>query len=165
MIEILDWIGRFTTLIFLLTIVWAVYAWFNGILPAMIRLGNGLAKRKIVIFAKGDNFDSLKDLLIDSRLFNEKNIVRISKKEDMKKAARQTLFLIYWPDWQTDLSDIIQIKVDSTALIVYAPQEHGFIPKEQMTRLNEERNVVVTNFRGRLLNDVIVSMISTGYEQ
>jgi hypothetical protein len=165
MIDILDAISRVTTVVFLLTILWAIYLWFKGILPAMLRLGNGLAKRKIAIFAKGDNFDSLKDLLIDSKLFNQRNIARISSQGDLKKAEQQTLFLVYWSDWESDLDKIVKLKKDGTALVVYAPQEKGFIPKEQMTLLNNERNVMVTNFRGRLLNDIVVSMITTGYEQ
>lgn len=165
MIEILDFIGRVVTAISLLVILWGIYAWFKGILPAMLRLGNGLAKRKIAIFAKGDNFNSLKKLLLDSKLFSENNLTSISSQGDFGIAERQTLFLVYWPDWETNLEKIIRLKKDGVALVVYAPQEKGFIPKEQMALINNERNVMVTNFRGRLLNDIVVSMITTGYEE
>ena len=57
------------------------------------------------------------------------------------------------------------MKADGTALIIYAPQEHGFIPKETMALLDKKRNVVVNNFRGRLLNDIVASMITTSYER
>lgn len=164
MIEILDWISRITTIVLLVTVALAVYVWFRGILPAMLRLGNGLAKREIAIFARGDNFSSLKDLLIDSKLFKENNIVHIASERDFKKAEPYTLFLVHWSDWKTQLDKIVDQKKDGTALIVYAPQEEGFLPKEQMTLLNE-RNVMLTNFRGRLLNDIVVSMITTGYER
>ncbi len=161
MIEILD---RITTVAFLFTILWAIYAWFGGILPAMLRLGNGLSKRKIAVFAKGDNFSSLTDLLIDSKLFKKENIFHISSKSDFKKAKNQTLFLVYWPDWKLELGDIVALKEDGMALVVYAPQEEGSLPKDQ-TRLLNERNVVLANFRGRLINDIVVCMMTTGYEK
>jgi len=49
-----------------------------------------------------------------------------------------------------------------TALIVYAPQSEGFIDKPMMERISNERNAIVVNLRGRLLNDILVSMITTG---
>ncbi len=164
-VEVLDWVGRISTIVFILTIIAGIYAWFRGILPALLRLGNGLAKRKIAIYAKGDNFSSLNDLLIDSKLFRKGNIVKISSKNDLGKSDGATIFLVYWPDWKQEILDILKIKRDASALVVYAPQEQGFIPKEQMDKLNEHRCVTVTNFRGRLINDVVVSMITTGYDK
>ncbi len=164
MIDILDGIGRITTVIFLVTIIWAVYAWFKGILPAMLRLGNGLAKRKIAIFAKGDNYSSLCDLLTDSKLFNKNNIIRISSPGDFGKAEQSTLYLVFWHDWQDKIDEILTSKKDNTALIVYAPQDLGFIPQEKMKDLNSKRNVIVTNFRGRLLNDIVGSLMTTSYQ-
>jgi hypothetical protein len=164
-ITILDFVGWVTAVLFLLALALGIYTWFRGILPALIRLGNGLAKRKITIFAKGDHFTSLKDLLVDSKLFKAKNIIQVSTKNDFGRAEQSTLYLVFWPDWQIELTEILQSKKDGHALIVYAPQEFGFIPKEQMSDLSSRRNVMITNFRGRLLNDIVVSMITTSYEQ
>ena len=162
---ILDWVGYVTAVLFLLTFVLGIYTWFRGILPALIRLGNGLAKRKIAIFAKGDHFTSLKDLLVDSKLFKAKNIIQVASNNDFGRAEHSSLYLLYWPDWQNDLDDILNKKKDSQALIVYAPQELGFIPAVQMSALSRHSYVTTTNFRGRLLNDIVVSMITTSYKQ
>ncbi|HWY78801.1 MAG TPA: hypothetical protein VNW29_00420 [Candidatus Sulfotelmatobacter sp.] len=164
MIEILDWIGRITTVILLITIILAVYGWFKGILPALLRLGNGFSKRKIAIFAKGDNLHSLKSLLLDSKLFNKKNIIDISSQSDFGRADQATLYLVFWHDWKDNIDEILNSKKDGTALVVYAPQDLGFIPAEKMKDLNSKRNVVVTNFRGRLLNDIVVCLMTTSYE-
>lgn len=162
---ILEYLGHASTVTVLVTLAVGVVAWLRGILPALLRLGNGLAKRKIAIFAKGDNLTSLKDLLLDSKLFNKNNIINITTKNDLGKAEKSTLFLVFWPDWKSDIENILIKKGDETVLIVYAPQESGFIPKNQMSELTEERNVMVTNFRGRLLNDIVVSMITTSYRK
>ena len=158
-------IGIIETVIFVIGIVYAVYLWIRGILPALFRLGNGLAKRKIAIFAKGDNLISLKSLLMDSRLFREKNICEIVKKEDIGKAEQASVYLVFWHDWTEDMAAILNGKPDGCALIVYAPRKFGPIPEKQMENLDGERNTAVTNFRGRLLNDIISSMITTGYER
>lgn len=69
LLDIIDWIGRISSVVLVIAIIAGIYGWFIGIIPAMVRLGNGFAKRKIAIFAKGDHFMSLKDLLVDSKLF------------------------------------------------------------------------------------------------
>lgn len=159
----IDWIGRVTTVIFMVALFYGGYLWLKGILPALWRLGNGLSKRKIAIFAKSGNFSSLRDLLIDSKLFNKNNISHISSESDIKKAESQTLFLVYWPDWKETLGKIVNLKKDGTALVIFAPQDKGFIPKKQINLL-DERNVMVTNFRGRLLSDIISSLVTTTYQ-
>src|SRR5258708_596990 len=161
----LEWLWIVESVLFWASIIWVVILWFKGVLAALIRLGNGLAKRKLAIFAKGNNLISITDSLHDSGLFSKRNIISISSKGDIGKAEKATLFLVYWPDWQNDIDSILTEKEDGTALIVYAPQELGFIPPAEIKKLNEKRNVIVANFRGRLLNDVVISMITTSYKK
>jgi hypothetical protein len=35
-VDFLDWVGRVTTIVFLLTLAYGIYAWSKGILPALI---------------------------------------------------------------------------------------------------------------------------------
>ena len=162
MITFLDWVGRVTAVIFLVTLAFGIYAWIKGILPALWRLGNGFSKRKIAIFAKGDNLIGLKSLLLDTELFNKKNIIDIASNSDFGRAERGTLFLVSWDDWQDKIDEILRAKKDNTALVVYAPPRS--IPDDKMKELNSKRNVMVTNFRGRLLNDIVVSLMTTSYQ-
>lgn len=158
-------IGLIETFILLAGFVWAMILWIKGISPALFRLGNGLAKRKIAVFAKNDNLSSLKKLLLDSKLFNAKNICEITKKEDIGVAEQASLFLVYWHDCKDYIEDILRKKPDACALIVYAPRNLGPIPEEQMKNLDGHRHTAVTNFRGRLLNDIVTAMITTSYEK
>jgi hypothetical protein len=161
---VLDYLGYVSTLIVAVSIVAALVLWARGIAPVLIRLGNGLSRRRIAVFAKGVMLSSLEDLLRDSALFNHTRIIKIGHEGDFGKAARATLLLVYWPHWKDELVMIAKNKADGTALIVYAPQEHGFIPKEVMIAIEQQRNVIVNNFRGRLLNDIVASMITTSYD-
>ncbi|SRR5579875_471332 len=162
MIDWIDWISRGTTVLVIVTAIYGFYAWGKGILPAVIRLGNGLSKRKIAIFAKGDELRSLEELLLSSKLFNKKNITGISSVRDLESTEQATLFLVSWLDWQDHMTEVWHAKKGSTVLIVYAPPRS--IPEDKMKELDGKRNVIVVNFRGRLLNDILVSLMTTGYQ-
>lgn len=164
MLQVLEILGYLSTVLVIAATVTAIVLWVLGIAPALLRLGNGLARRKIAIFAKGDMASSLKSLLLDSRLFRDRNLVTITDEGDIGKARATTLFVVHWPDWTKSMDAILAQKADSAALIVYAPQEKGFIPQDVLARLNGNRNVIVCNFRGRLLNDIVASLITTSYE-
>ena len=157
----LDFAGYISTIIVIVGIIAGVVVWFSGISPALYRLGNGLAKRKIAVFAKNDNAVSLKSLLIDSKLFKQKNIFEITCKDDVGKAEEASVYLVHWHDWANDISEILSKKPDKCAMVVYAPYDKGKIPDEQMKNLDGKRHTAVTNFRGRLLNDIVTAMITT----
>lgn len=160
----LGWLWILEDAVFVLFILYAFSLWARGIGPALWRLGNGLAKRKIALFAKGDNLDSLVGLLTDSTLFKRSNIIEVRKKEDVGRAESATLFLVFWHDWTNEIDDILSRKSDQCALIIYAPYDKGRIPDGTMAKLDGYRHTAVTNFRGRLLNDIVASMITTSYE-
>ncbi len=157
----LDFAGYISTIIVIVGIIAGAVVWFRGISPALYRLGNGLAKRKIAVFAKNDNAVSLKSLLIDSKLFKQKNIFEITCKDDVGKAEEASIYLVYWHDWANGISEILSKKPDKCAMVVYAPYDKGKIPDEQMKNLDGTRHTAVTNFRGRLLNDIVTAMITT----
>lgn len=158
-------VGAIETVVLIFGIAYAIFLWIRGILPAILRLGNGLAKRKIAIFAKGDNVSSLRSLLCDSGLFREKNIFEITQNGDLGKAEKASVYLVYWHDWVDNIDEILNKKPDECALIIYAPYDKGKIPDDQMKKLDGKRHSAVTNFRGRLLNDIVASMITTSYDR
>jgi len=153
------------TVILLLSIIWAVILWVKGIWPVLWRMGNALSRRKVTIFASYENAQSLMGVLLDSNLFSKKNISVVSKAEDVGAAERTTLFLVHWHDAKAYIDDILVRKQDSCPLIIYAPRDLGLIPENDMKKIDGYRNTAVTNFRGRLLNDVVTSLITTSYEK
>jgi hypothetical protein len=156
-----EWLGYPATIIAIGAGIWAFVLWIRGITPVLIRLGNGLAKRKIAIFAKGETLGSLAALLHDCKLFNKTNIIAIGSVGDIGKAEKASVYLLNWADFHEHVEEILRLKKDHTPLIVHAPP--GAIPHDQMAKLANARNVAVCNFRGRLLNDLVTSMITTSY--
>jgi len=58
---------------------------------------------------------------------------------------------------------VMENKPDKQLMVIYAPHKEGFIEKKLVERLNEERYVVITNMRGRLLNDIFVSLMTAKF--
>ena len=156
-------VGGLTTLLAVLGLFCTALKVAKGLLPVWFRLGMGLSKRKIAILAEAQSSD-LRDLLVDSRLFNSKNIIIVGK-ESIKKAESATMILVHWEPFKSQIDQILEIKKDSDALIIYAPQKEGLLEKEDLAKLTSQRHTIIVNFRGRLLNDIYTSMITTSYEK
>ncbi len=152
--------GGISTAVLVSGAIYIIYLVVIGVIPVWWRLGIALSRNKIAIFADSDNFNDLEKILTDSKLFKEKNIVNIGT-TNIFSAESADLLLVYWPDFKDKLNEVLHVKNHSVGLVVYAPQEGGFIDKPAMAELNAHHNVTVTNFRGRLLNDVFVSMVTT----
>lgn len=159
-----DFVDDLSTAIFVLGIIYALYLWFAGTLPVLLRLGN-LRKRKIAVFAKGDVSGSLTALFADAGLFKAKNIIPITSLGDFGRADSATVFVVHWPDWINEFDQILAKKGDQTPLVVFAPRNGSLLPHDKMVLLDQHRHVVLTNFRGRLINDVVNSFITTAYEK
>jgi len=126
----------------------------------LYRLGIALSKRKIAIFAESDGLNNLKNILVDSKLFREKNILQIDR-NSIRKAEGESLLLLHWESFKDRLDDVLEIKKDAAALIVYAPTEGGKIDDDAMKKISDHRNIIVVNFRGRLVNDVLACMMTS----
>lgn len=159
--SVLDCLGYLSTLIVLCSAIYAGWLWFRGIAPVLVRLGNGLSRRRIAVFAMGDTLKSFEALLHDCKLFGRSNIIPIASAGDIGKSEEASVFLLNWADYKNHIDEVLRLKKDGTPLIVHAqPRE---IPEDMMGRLANARNVSVCNFRGRLLNDLVTSMITTSY--
>ena len=142
-----------------------IYLILTGLGLTFYRLGRGLSKRKIAVFAKADEQSTLASMLVSSNLFKNSRIVSITTPDGISAAESLDVFLVHWPDFQASINEIMNLKKDPTALIVYAPISGGRIPDDVMDKLNAKRNVSVCNMRGRLMSDIVLSMMTTGYEQ
>jgi len=131
---------------------------FIDTLPVWFKLGMGLHNRKIAVFSE-KGFIDFKDMLGQSGLFHEKNILHIGK-EFLGKAKEASIYLVDWPDFKGQLQEILNLKGHNDALIIYCPKPHR-IGDEELAEINMKRNVFLVNFRGRLMNDILIAMMTT----
>src|SRR5213592_4110388 len=123
LVQFLEYVHLAVFLIGIITIIFGVVAIMRGIAPVLWRLGNGLVNRKIALFARGENASSLKNLLLDSKLIQNKNIVEVNRPEDIGRAEAATVYIVVWHDFADDIDAILNQKPDSCSLIVYSPYD------------------------------------------
>jgi len=156
-------VGGVTVTLAFFAFIYRLACWTFGITPIVFRLGIALWKRKVAIWGSVEIFESLKNSLIDSNIFKKKNIIHISS-DNIDKAKDVTIFLV---DWETFGDKIEQVftsrKNHQTAIVIYA--KPASIPQEKMNDIANRANTVVVNFRGRLLNDILTSLITTSYDR
>lgn len=158
---LLDGIGYAITFFGAASFIFLIYAWLKGLIPAIKRLGLGLSRRKIAVFANSEHYNGLSSMLVESGLFSSKNIIQVCEEKDLESAQDITLHLIYWPDWGDKLEKILTIKKAQSGVTVYCPPDSEPISQANKNLLDKYKNVAVANFRGRLLGDIVVMMITT----
>ncbi|MBN4074635.1 MAG: hypothetical protein COA82_03345 [Alkaliphilus sp.] len=125
-------------------------------------LGINLKKRQIAIFSSRETYESLSEYLTNSNIFKQKNIIHV-KEGNLEKGKTATMYIVEWKTFGQEIDQIFTMRGNmQTPAIVYATP--GEIPREKMGDISMRSNTVVVNARGRLLNDVFVSMMTTGYK-
>lgn len=127
------------------------------------RLGTSLSHRKIGILS--NDFPSLSDILVDSGLFNRSRIKQIHGNA-FERVADYSLILLDYTSCSGQLESLLDKMQSGAAVIVYAPPTEDGTPRispEHMRKIHAKMNATVVNMRGRLLNDILTSMITTGF--
>ncbi len=159
-LDVWDWADIFSHVAAFVLGACAIVLVAMGIVRVLFRMSWALSKNKIAIFSNVNGFDNIRQVLVDSGLFKKKNIHHIDQGRVMA-AASMDLFVLHWPCFKEKIDDVLSIKKDAVGLVVYAPQEDGRVTEDNIEKLNQHRNVALVNFRGRLLQDVFVSTITT----
>lgn len=160
--------GLFTLAVvvgFLITFIF----WILGITPLLWRLGLGRWMRKIAIAANDEFYNSLRIDLTTSGIFRESNIKPITK-DHLSTIKNHSLVLVHYQSFdEQEISQMLNDKKSTAGMIFYfsefSPQEGKKIPDDMLKQINGKENTTVVNFRGRLLNDIITTLITTSYEK
>lgn len=168
----LFWVGAIGTLISFAGAIAFFIAWLRGIVPVAYRLGIGLTKKKIAIFAQGDEANSLASLLENTKLFpkplfgKDENVKLICIEEDWGDAQNCNLFLIHRNIGDDQIVKLIgRFENNRRIFIVYAPPSLPRLSDEVTNAINRQKYASIANHRGRLLNDIVTSMITSGWEK
>lgn len=161
--EINENIEIIVLIIQVILVVFAIFAISINIFSVGIRLGRALWKRKIAIVGNLEAFTSLKNLLLGSQLFKEKNIRHIEQ-GNQSDLRNQTVILIDWESFwgKTNPERILDFRNNSqTGILIYA--KPNTIPPQVLQSLCNQNSIIIVNFKGRLLNDIMLTMITTTY--
>jgi hypothetical protein len=155
-------VGGLTVVFAAIGVIYRVVCITLGVTPLVFRIGKAIWRRKVAIIGTFEAFSSLKDCITDTDIFNQNNVIHIPI-DNIDKAKEHTILLV---DWETSGILIDQIfvarKNHNTAVIIFA--KAGSIPHDKMAEIANKSNTVVVNFKGRLLNDILNSLITTSFD-
>jgi len=155
-------LGGLSAIVLVLGTAYKIITWVLGITPIILRFGGALQTKKIAIYGSKKARFSLKETLLDSRLFKEKNIIAIDK-SDFAKGKTCSIYLVDWKSCGERISEIYDLrKSHQIAVIIFA--QPGSIPQDIMSDIANRPNTVIVNFKGRLLNDILTSLVTTSYD-
>lgn len=156
-------VGGISTIGSLIVCACILISWVFGIAPVLWRLGIARWKRKIGIVAKGDDSTTLKKDLVDSRIFRRKNIKPITS-QSLSDIKDHSLLVVHYQSFsEEEIEKMLQHKTSSAAMIFYYPEysPKNKIPKHINEQIGKHSNTILVNHRGRLLNDILITFITT----
>lgn len=148
-----------------LSVIAMVIGAFTRLGKAAWRFGFALYGKKIMIVANDKDYHDLEEDLSDSGLIKRKNIQRVSDKHISKVKDALLLIVVYGYLNKDDFREIINSKSSRCGLIVHCPPEKGRIDDDEMGLLSKTAFTALCNFRGRLVNDVLLMMLSTSFKK
>ena len=157
----LDSYGRVATAIVLVTVVWRVILLIRGVVPISIRAGR-IRQNKVAIFADSNNYNELRDSLDGTKLFRKGNFKEVNTPGNVGACEDCNIFVVHCGDWANDIDAILGKKTEKKGLIIYAPHPQR-VPDDVMDKLKNHNFVTLTNFRGRLITDLLAMAIAIRY--
>lgn len=161
--------GGITATVVLLGFVLNFVFWVLGVWPLLWRLGFGRWVRKIAIIANTEVYNQLKKDLVDSGIFRENNISQIPTQSLAEVKDRDLLLVHYQSFSEEQIKTILGNKKSRAGMVFYYPEFSSSngkrIPDDMLKQISNKENTTLVNFRGRLLNDIITTLITTSYEK
>ena len=162
-------IGRCLLVITVAGFLLTAASWALGFATPIWRLGLGLRRRKIAIAANDKTFNALRIDLIATNIFRETNIKQITK-EHLARIKNHSLVIVHYKSFlEEELKQMLKDKESTCGMIFYYPEHDPAsgdrIPNDMFQEILKRENTTVVNFRGRLLNDIINTIITTSYQK
>lgn len=155
-------VGGVSTGVMVLLVLIRISSIFLGVTPLAWRFSIAVWNKKIGIIANEDQFQRIFNEIDSAKVVKTKNISKISTSNIEISKEKGLLVVDY--DYYQDLKYLITLrKTTQVSVVIFARPNQ--IAREEMDFLSTKPNVIVTNFFGRLLNDIVVSMVSTSVSE
>lgn len=167
LVNFLELVGLVITAYSVIVFFCALVSWILGVYPLFLKLGFARWTRKISIVADDGMYNALKADLVDTGVFRAKNIFQINH-GSLSKIKESSLLLVHYQSFsEEEIKKMLSYKKHNAGMVIYFPEfsRQNQIPDEMMKLINNELFTLTVNFRGRLINDIVVMLLSTGYEK
>lgn len=159
---VFSYIGALTLFIGIVGAVYRIACFFLDVSPIVIRFGLALRNRDIAVFANVERYASLSATITGSKIFKAQNVFPVQP-ENIDAAKSRSIFLVDWESFGEKIEEIFRARrSDQVPIVIYA--KPGVIDRDVMNDVSNRANTVVVNARGRLLNDLVTSLVTTSYD-
>lgn len=172
---VVDNVSMVITIVTILLFLYALFITIYHLLPLLWQFGRAMWKSKVAICANSDRYNEIKNSLKDSYAFQRKKICHFTPNCIDHDVTRYSVIVIDWQslliiDEESNQNDnkesescVIRIlktrKSKETSIIILSLP--GKIPNDLMKAISEYSQVTIVNAKGRLANDVFLSLLTT----
>ena len=158
-------ISSILTMVGVVSLAFVIIGCISGLTQAITRFGLALFGKKVAVFASVDDFHVIKSDLASSGLVKEKNIERVSVEQ--QSSLNDALLIVFAcrDDNKEHIKEAVARKSSRCGLVVYCPDGPSALTQEEMAEINAAPFATVCNFRGRLINDILLMMLSTSFKK
>lgn len=161
--NVLGFIGNACTAAAIVLVAVFVALSIMGLFKPAYRFGKGIVWKKVFIVADANTRQELKGDLVRSGIIKKRNIVEKTDGQISDLTGARLLVLEYGYLGADKIQKIVADKCSDCGVLIYAnPRE---IDDELMAKLNRSQHVSVVNFRGRLVNEILLLLISTSFSR
>lgn len=158
-------VGGITSALAVISITGVLISWIFGISPILWKLGLSRWRRNIGILADQDNYVEIKSDLVNSGLFRDPKIDHITEM-NISSVSNYSLSIVHYESFSEEhILEILSNKKHGSGMIFYFPEyerENGNkIPDRMMNQIRRRSNTILVTFRGRLLNDVLITFVTS----
>ena len=150
----------------IITILGAVWAFLRFVVPRLLGFSELIRRigmvwsRKISVAADRDAFESLKKDIKNAGIMKDKNISHIDSGHLSDVSKSNVVLVDYASIHEDGLRTILDKMQPDAGLIIYAKIPFR-LPDDLMQKVCDSPYTIVVNFRGRLVNDILVALMTT----
>ena len=157
-------ISFFINVITFFSTIYFMFKFSEKPIKIVFKFSKNIMQCRIAIYSNPDR--DLNSTIKSMNVFEEKNIRTIIPNNDINIGKDSNLLVINYEDFSDRILKIIDECRNSTKIPVIIFANPGAI--QPITLLNEitnRNNLTIVNYKGRLLNDIITSLITTEFSK
>lgn len=156
-----------TATISIILVLLSIIFWALWVAPLLFRLWFWRWFRKIAVVSNNEYFSKIEKDLKDSGIFRK--IIPIYN-SSISEVNEHDLLVVHYDSFTEDeIKEILSYKKSKAGMIFYYPEFDPAtwkqISKEISKLIWTKENTTIVNFRWRLLNDIVTTLITTSYEK
>ena len=157
-------VGAAQIVVDVLVVLAAVVMVAGNLAKPLWRFGKARWKKPILIFGNHEQYESLKKDFVATGIVRKRNVSRADAEHMGEIAEAWTIVICADGIEDDDVVRILEAKPSRCAALVYAPPNRRLGP-DAYKACNTHEYVVVSNMRGRLIHDLVLTLFAASFKK